>query len=161
MRLTEQGRDLRRLPTDDSAADADPLLLMPTLATRAEPLESHPAGETWAVGESDTSKFPVVSSRPFGVAGRVVVVEGSGMCAGLVAPEICLHESIYGRSGKVSFAGWFRIQVCSLRRNGNSAAIVFAFKLGTGGGHAANSRGEFLPGSCLAWSCASAAKIRL
>ncbi len=97
MRLTEQGRDLRWLPTDDGAADADPLLLMPTLATRAQPLEGHSVGETWAVGESDTGKFPVVSSRPFGVAGRVVVVEGAGMWRwALLPPKYAAHESIYG-----------------------------------------------------------------
>src|SRR5205814_1072471 len=51
IRLTDRGRDLRWIPGDESA-DLDPLEKMPTLATRAQPLDGQPRGETWAVGEA-------------------------------------------------------------------------------------------------------------
>ncbi len=97
IRLTDRGRDLRWIPGDESA-ELDPLEKMPTLATRAQPLDGQPRGETWAVGEAAGSgEFPVVSSRPFGVAGRVVVVEGAGMWRwALLAPKYVEHDAIYG-----------------------------------------------------------------
>lgn len=104
MRMTDLGRDLRWIATadDTSSADADgatdPLLQMPTLATNTQPSADRQQGETLAVGEENPeSKFPVLTSRPFGASGRVVVVEGSGMWRwALLAPKYASHEAIYG-----------------------------------------------------------------
>jgi hypothetical protein len=80
MTLTERGRDLRWFPSLGAESESDAISHLPTLATSARPEKPKPLAVVLATAGAalPEAESPVVSYQPYG-AGRVIVLEGSGM----------------------------------------------------------------------------------
>ncbi|HPD30127.1 MAG TPA: vWA domain-containing protein [Phycisphaerae bacterium] len=97
MQLTEQGRDLRWLPTVGNLTEGESLPQLPTLATVARPEKPKPMAVVLAAGaaEGGSEPAPVLTYQAYGM-GRVVVVEGAGMWRwAFLPPEHQVHDEIY------------------------------------------------------------------
>lgn len=97
MQLTERGRSLHWLPPTAAAPQGDELASLPTLATAARIDAAKPMTVILASAEEPESgaQAPVISYQPYG-AGRVVVVEGSGMWRwAFLAPRYEQHDDVY------------------------------------------------------------------
>jgi hypothetical protein len=97
VQLTESGRQLRWVAVSDEGAAADPLPLLPTLATAAT-TELQPLALVLATAQEvgTSAATPAVSTLNYGT-GRVVAVEGAGMWRwAFLAPGFEQHERVYG-----------------------------------------------------------------
>lgn len=98
VQLTEQGRDLRWLPTVGDLTEGETLPQLPTLATVARPEKPKPMAVVLAAStaEGGSDSDPVLTYQAYGI-GRVVVVEGAGMWRwAFLPPEHQVHDEIYG-----------------------------------------------------------------
>jgi hypothetical protein len=80
MTLTERGRDMRWIHSLGAESESDAFSRLPTLATSARPERPKPLAVVLATAGAalPEAESPVVSYQPYG-AGRVIVLEGSGM----------------------------------------------------------------------------------
>ncbi|MGQ9651243.1 MAG: hypothetical protein ACUVXJ_14130 [Phycisphaerae bacterium] len=98
VQLTEQGRDLRWLPTVGNLTEGEALPQLPTLATVARPEKPKPMAVVLAAStaEGGSDPDPVLTYHAYGI-GRVVVVEGAGMWRwAFLPPEHQVHDEVYG-----------------------------------------------------------------
>lgn len=97
VQLTDQGRDLRWLASEDGHSAGEVLLSLPTLATAAQIERPKPLTVVLATAMSASSgeQWPVVSYQPYGT-GRVVAIEGAGMWRwSFLPPEHEEYQEVY------------------------------------------------------------------
>ncbi len=97
LRLTDEGKDLRWLPSEDQDSDRGLLSALPSLATNARLDRTKPLARILASAISSTSaqESPAVIYQRYG-SGRVVVIEGAGMWRwAFLAPQYQQQDQVY------------------------------------------------------------------
>ena len=147
MRLTEQGRDLRWLPSDDDQTDADPLLLMPSLATSGSAARKPVARRNLGRGRirserkiSGRKLAPLWSGRTRGRCRRFRDVALGAVAAEIRLARIHLWFALAKPRSLVGFESKFA-PIPEVEIEQRSCSLP---NFRPGGGHAANSRDEFL-----------------